>query len=128
MVKKETMGMRIARARDEAGLSYAQLKAKIEKDFRADIGESTIRAIEGDVPPNPGIKTVELICLGLGLPPLEVIALKLDDPPETEQGFTESRFAAMWREYSRKCSRAPAGKRAPVDMLIELVIEKIRSL
>lgn len=125
MVRKETAGMRLSRARLEAGLSYAKLASKIEKEFRAEIGESTIRSIEQDIPPNPGIKTIELICRGLGLPPLEVFALMLDEPPaETTNGFTESRFAEMWKEYLR----APAGKRGPADMLIEMVISQLRKL
>jgi transcriptional regulator with XRE-family HTH domain len=121
MAKRETIGKRLNSARLELGMSVPQLRKKIDEDHRAEIGESTIRDIEKDKTPNPGFKTIEFIALGVGLDPLEVIGLGLDDPPEMEQGFKASQFAQLWKSYSKLDKE----QRAFVDDYIETLILKI---
>jgi transcriptional regulator with XRE-family HTH domain len=101
MSQRETIGKRLNRARLELGLSVPELREKIFRDHRFEVGESTIRDVEKDKTPNPGFKTIEFIALGVGLDPLEVISLGLDDPPELEPGFTVSQFAQIDRIYRR---------------------------
>ena len=86
-------------------MSVPHLRAKIIQDHGAEIGESTIRDIESDKSPNPGFKTLEFIALGVGLDPLDVISLGLEDPPEMERGFTESQFAQLSRTYTKRSIR-----------------------
>jgi len=121
MAKRETIGKRLNNARLEQGMSVPQLRQKIFSDHRAEIGESTIRDIEKDKTPNPGFKTVEFIALGVGLDPLEVIGLGLDDPPELEPGFKISQLAQFWKKYS-KLERA---ERAFYDENLKMLIERI---
>lgn len=122
MAKRETIGKRLNRARLDLGMSVPQLREKIFEDHRAEVGESTIRDIEKDKTPNPGFKTVEFIALGVGLDPLEVLSLGLDDPPEMEPGFKQSQFAQLWKSYSKLTKKE---QRAFVDDYIETLIEKI---
>src|SRR5688572_9500674 len=105
MAERETMGARLRRAREELGLSVQDLQDKIELEFRAEIGITTIRDLERDKPPNPGIKTVEMVARGLGLPPLEVIALALDEEMDEvaatlDRNFSKTRFVRLWQAYS----------------------------
>lgn len=101
MAKRETIGKRLKRERLKLELTVPDLRAKIKRDHRFEIGESTIRDLEKDKSPNPGFKTIEFVSLGLGLDPLEVISLGLDDPPELESGFTQSQIAQFWKKYSK---------------------------
>jgi transcriptional regulator with XRE-family HTH domain len=105
----------------DQGLSVRQLRAKISEEHSADVSESSILGIEKDRTPNPGFKTIEYIALGVGLDPLEVISLGLDDPPELEHGFKESQFAQMWRAYKQ------IGKEQKpfADELIKMVRERL---
>lgn len=121
MANRETIGKRLKTARLDLGLSAPQLVEKILEDHRAGVGASTIRDIEADKTPNPGFKTLEFIALGVGLDPLEVISLGLDDPPEMEQGFKVSQFAQLHKSYSKLNKE----QRAFVDDYIETLIEKI---
>jgi len=121
MAKRETIGKRLKTARLNLGMSVPQLRGKIFEDHRAEIGASTIRDIEGDKTPNPGFKTLEFIALGVGLDPLEVIGLGLDDPPEMESGFKASQFAQLHKSYAKLDKE----QRAFVDDYIETLIEKI---
>jgi transcriptional regulator with XRE-family HTH domain len=122
MATRETMGSQLKKARKNLGLSVPELAQKI-KDEWEDIGESTIRDIEKDKTENPGIKTIERIALGVGLPPLEVIALWLyEPPPESTHGFSESYFAALWRAYSRV---KPHNKRERIDDLVQMLVYQI---
>lgn len=121
MAKRDSIGKRLKTARQALGMSVPQLREKIDRDFRAPVGESTIRDIEGDKTPNPGFKTVEFISLGVGLDPLEVIALGLDDPPEMESGFKETQFAQLARIYPTvKKSEKPF-----IDELVKVLIEQM---
>jgi len=121
MAKRETIGKRLNSARLELGMSVPQLTKKIDEDHRAEIGESTIRDIEKDKTPNPGFKTIEFIALGVGLDPLEVIGLGLDDPPHFEPGFKVSQFGQLWKSYSGLDKE----QKAFVDDYIETLILKI---
>lgn len=121
MPKRETIGKRLKAARLELGMSVPQLREKIKQDHRAEVGESTIRGIEGDGTPNPGFKTLEFIALGVGLDPMEVIALGLDDPPELEQGYTDSQFAQLGRAYKS----VRKDKKPFADELIKMLTERI---
>lgn len=120
MAKRQTIGKRLKTARLELGMSVPELREKIKQDHRAEVGESTIRDIEGDKTPNPGFKTLEFIALGVGLDPLEVIALGLDDPPELEPGYTESQFGQMGRLYKK----IHKDYKPFADELIKIVIER----
>lgn len=121
MAKRDSIGKRLKTAREALGLSVPQLREKIKQDHRAEVGNSTIRDIEGDKSPNPGFKTLEFVALGVGLDPLEVIALGLDDPPELEPGYTESQFAQLSRVYKK------VGKENKpfADELVKMLIEKM---
>lgn len=121
MPRRETIGKRLKTARLALGMSVPQLRAKIKQDHRAEVGESTIRDLEADKTPNPGFKTLEFVALGVGLDPLEVIALGLDDPPELEQGYTESQFAQLSKIYRQ----IRKDKKPFADELIKMVIEKV---
>ena len=123
MAKRIKMGKRLYEARVALGLSLQALAEKIAKESGEEIGTSTIRGAEQDRFPNPGIKTIELICRGLELPPLEIIALHLDEPPpETKQRFTKSRFAIMSEVYDA----SPQDKKILYDEFIEMLIERMR--
>jgi transcriptional regulator with XRE-family HTH domain len=119
MTQRETIGKRLQRARKEQGMSVPRLVKKISEDHRFEVGESTIRDIEKDKTPNPGFKTLEFIALGVGLDPLEVIGLGLDDPPELEQGYTESQFAQLGRIYKK----VRKDKRPFADEFIRMLIQ-----
>lgn len=121
MGKRETTGSRLFKRRTELGLSLAQVREKILDDYRFEMGETTIRVIENDKVPNPGIKTVEFLALGVGLDPLEVIGLALDDPPEAESGYKESQFARLWQNY-KKLNK---DQRAFVDLSVNMLIAQI---
>jgi transcriptional regulator with XRE-family HTH domain len=121
MSKRETIGQRLKREREEQELSVPQLAKKIDVDFHFPIGPSTIRDLEGDKTPNPGIKTLESVALGLGLDPLEIIGLGLDDPPQLEPGYTESQFAQLGRTYKK----VPKNKRAFADEFTKMLIEQM---
>lgn len=121
MAKRETIGSRLKRAREQAGMSVPQLVRQIREDHGKDVGASTVRDAENDKTPNPGIKTVETIALGLGLDAIEVIGLALDDAPETDPGYKESGFARLWKSYQRlKKDRRPFW-----DELIEMLTDKM---
>lgn len=121
MAKRETMGKRLHRARMDLGMSVPQLREKIFQNHRAEIGESTIRDIEKDRTPNPGFKTLEFIALGVGLDPLEVIGMGLDDPPEFESGFKESQFAQLWKKYLKTAKDRRPFADDYIKMLIKLL-------
>ena len=123
MAKRDSIGKRLKTARLALGMSVPQLKEKIKQDHRAEVGESTIRDLEGDKVPNPGFKTIEFVALGVGLDPLEVIALGLDDPPELEPGYTDSQFGQLSRAYKQ----VRKDKKPFADELIKMVSEKIES-
>lgn len=121
MAKRQTIGQRISAARLELGLSVPQLVRKISDDHRFDVGASTVRDIEADRTPNPGIKTLEFIAIGVGLAPLETIGLGLDAPPESEPGFRETQFARLANSYKK----VKKEKRPFADELVRIVIEQI---
>jgi hypothetical protein len=56
---------------------------------------------------------------GVGLDPLEVIGLGLNDPPELEQGYTESQFAQLGRIYKK----VRKDKRPFADEFIRMLIQ-----
>lgn len=121
MPKRETIGSRLYKRRLELGLSLAQVREKIYDDFKFAMGETTIRVLESDKVPNPGVRTLEFLALGLGLDPLEVIGLGLDDSPETESGFKESQFARLWQNYKKLDKE----QKAFIDESVEMLITKI---
>lgn len=121
MAKRETVGKRLKRARLELGMGVPELVEKIKRDYRAEVGITTVHFIEKDRVPNPGLKTIEFIALGDGLDPLEVFALGLDEPPELEPGFKQSQFAQLWKSYSKLDKE----QKAFVDDYIETLIQKI---
>ena len=121
MAKQESIGKRLKAARLELGLSVPQLSEKIFRDYGFPVGESTVRDIERDKTPNPGRKTIEFIALGVGLDPLEVFSMGLNDPPELEPGYKESQFAQLSRIYGTvKKSEKPF-----IDDLIKILIEQM---
>jgi transcriptional regulator with XRE-family HTH domain len=119
MTRRQTIGQLLQQAREQAGLSVPQLVQRIREVHDKDIGASTIRDIEKDKTPNPGVKTLEFISLGVGLDPLEVISLGLDNSPELEPGFTESQFAQLGRTYKK----VPKDKRPFADEFIRMLIQ-----
>ena len=121
MSRRETIGQRVKRARLDLRISVPQLVEKIRRDHRVEVGETTIRDIERDRSPNPGLKTIEFVALGVGLDPLEVMILGLHDPPEMEPGFTESQFAQLGRVYKQ----VRKDKRPFADEFIEMLIERM---
>lgn len=121
MAKRETMGKRLKRARLELGLGVPELVKKIKQEYRAEVGETTIHYIEKERISNPGLKTVELIALGVGLDPLEVLSLGLDDPPELEPGFRESQFAQLFKLYQK----VEKEQRPFCDELIKMLKERM---
>lgn len=121
MPRRETIGSRLYKRRMELGLSLAQVRDKIDHDFKFTIGETTVRVIESDKVPNPGIKTIEALALGLGLDPLQVLGLGLDDSPETESGYKESQFARLWQNYKKLDKE----QKAFIDESVEMLITKI---
>lgn len=121
MGKRESIGKRLKSARLDLGLSVPQLVEKIFEDHRFEVGASTVRDVEADRTPNPGFKTIEFIALGVGLDPMEVISLGLDDPPEMEPGFKASQFAQLHKSYAKLAKE----QRAFVDDYVETLIEKI---
>jgi transcriptional regulator with XRE-family HTH domain len=117
------MGKRLHEARKALGLSLEALADKIGRETGSEVGTSTIRGAEQDRFPNPGIKTIELICRGLEIPPLEVIALHLDEPPpETKQRFSKSAFAIASEVYES----LPPGRKIWFDDYLEMLIERMR--
>ena len=121
MPKRETIGERLRRERLAKRLTVPQLKARIFSQLRAEISEATLHDIEKDRTANPGRKTVEFIALGLGLDPLEVFALGLDDPTQSEPGYKNSQLAHLQRIY-------PAVKKSErpfVDGLIRMLIDEM---
>jgi transcriptional regulator with XRE-family HTH domain len=126
MVKRETMGQRLRRARQEFGLSQAQLREKIANELGEDIGETTIREIERDRPPNPGIRTIELLARGVELPPLEVIALGLkvelqEAAGKAEREFNRGRFMRLWKLYQQAAAR----ERKLVDEVLQMLSDRL---
>lgn len=120
MVRRKTMGKRLEEARLALRMSLKDVQERISRDFRSDIGETTIRMTEKDRFPNPGIKTIELIARAVDLPPLEVIALHLDEPPPTnEEAFERSRFGQMYRLYKEKSPARKAWYDEHLDMLLD---------
>lgn len=120
---REKMGAVLKEARIGMGLSIAGLADKIKKDYDSDIGTTTIREIERGYVKNPGFKTVEIMCKGLELPPLEVIAMLLDDPPPTtKQRFSRSRFAILADLYE---PLTPARK-VFWDEVLEMIVDRMR--
>jgi transcriptional regulator with XRE-family HTH domain len=117
------MGQRLKRAREEQGISVPELAKKIRRDYRYKVGDSTIRDVEKDSKTrNPGLKTVEMIALGLGLDPLEVISLRFDAPPELEPGYTESQFGQLSKVY-KKVSK---DNKRFADEFIKMLMEQMR--
>ena len=122
MAKRLTIGERVRAARLDAGIiSVPQLAQRILQLYGKTIGESTIRDIENDKSHNPGIKTVEYIAKGIGLDPLEVINLGLDDPPETDREYTATQFAHLARIY-KKVNKA---NKPVANQLVKMLIEQM---
>lgn len=114
------MGKRLKRARLEAGMSVAQLQEKIYRLYRAEIGETTIRYIEREKTLNPGYKTVEFISLGLGLDPIQILRMGLEDVEDITERPTDARLAHLWKLYAEiKAERRPFA-----DEWIKMMTEK----
>lgn len=92
MTTRETFGERILRARS-GRWTRPQLSERLKKEFNKKVSISTIQDLENDDAPNPGVKTVEAVALGVNLDPLSTIALLLDDPPEESLTQTETQIA-----------------------------------
>lgn len=123
MARRETIGARIKRVRHEQKLTALDVALRAI-DVGKHVGESTIRDIESDKSPNPGVKTLEAIALGLGLDPMGVISLGLDDPPELDRGYSETQFAQLARIYKKvKKENKPFA-----DLLVKMVTEQIDRL
>lgn len=121
MAKQGSIGKRLKTARLELGLTVLQLSEKILRDHGFPVGASTIRDIERDKTPNPGRKTIEFIALGVGLDPLEVFGMGLNDPPEFEPGYKETQFAQLARMYGT----VKKTEKAFIDDLIKILIEQM---
>lgn len=117
------MGTVLREAREAQGLTLKALARKIRTIHRAEIGTTTIRQVEQEIVPNPGLKTIELICRGLELPPLEILALGLDDPPpENMQRFSQSRLAALSEVYEA----LPPQRKVLWDEVLDMVFDRMR--
>lgn len=101
-------------------MTVPDLVRKIKTDHGKKIGASTVRDIEKDKSRNPGIKTVEFIALGLGLDPLEVVGLALNNPVEMEPGYKVSQVAQLWKTYSQVAK----DRRPFADDYLQTLIEK----
>lgn len=121
MAKRTTIGERLYHARERAGLSVPQLVQRIREVHGRDVGASTVRDIENDKTPNPGIKTVEAMSLGVQLDVLETISLALDNSPEFEKGFKASQFGRLWNGYSKLNKE----RRTFADEYIQMLIDRI---
>lgn len=119
---RETIGQRLKRARGNMGLTALQVARRAARNGdHKGLGETTVLEYEKDKFPNPGLKTVERIALGLGLDPLEVISLGLDNPPGPQDDFKASPFAHLWRNYQRLSKE----RRAFWDELIKMLTDKM---
>jgi transcriptional regulator with XRE-family HTH domain len=121
MAKRQTIGQRLRQAREQAGLSVPQLVQRIRELHGKDVGASTVRDAENDKTPNPGIKTIECIAKGVQLDPMEIIGLALENPPESEPGYSETQFAQLARVY-KKVSKE---NRPVADQLVKMLIEQM---
>lgn len=126
MVKRESVGQRLKRARLEQGMSVPQVVTKVLEDHGFDVSASTVRGVEADATPNPGIKTIKAIALGVKLDPavvigLVVVGLVLEESPESERGFSSSQLARLWRE----CQTLTNGQRTFVDQLLTMLMETV---
>lgn len=122
MAKRQTIGQRVQDARLKAGItSVPQLTQRILDLYGKDVGASTVRDIEKDATPNPGIKTVEYIAKGVGLDPLEVIGLALDDPPESDRDYTDTQFAQLSKVY-KKVNKE---NKPFADQLVQMLVEQM---
>lgn len=120
------MGKRLRRAREELGLTLDGLREKIRKELREDIGKSTIRDIEADRPPNPGIKTIEIFARGVELAPIEVIALGLDEELESAAAQSAHDFANsdLMRLWKLRAGAKPR-ERALIDEVVQMLIDRV---
>jgi transcriptional regulator with XRE-family HTH domain len=121
MARRESIGKTLKSARLAMGLSVPELQEKIKREHRYELSVSVIRDIESERSPNPGFKTVAFIALGLGLNPLEVINLGLNDPAETDPGYHESYFVYLHRLYRK----VQEDRRPFADELLKMVGEKL---
>lgn len=109
-------------ARLEAGIdSVPQLTQRILDMCGQTVGRSTVRDIENDKTPNPGIKTLEYIAKGVQLDPLALISLGLDDPPELDRAYSETQFAQLARAYKK----VKKENRPFADQLVRMLIEQM---
>lgn len=123
MVRRKTMGQVLKEARLKLGMSMKDVVDKINEDFDTKIGETTIRLTELDEYENPGIKTVEMIAKAVELSPLDVIAMKLEEPPIAEgEAFKKSRIALLWEFYEP----LPAARKHLYDEMIEMIRVRVR--
>ena len=120
MPKREEPGKYLEKARKREGLTLVEAKERAEL-FRAEIGATTIRDVEAGRTGNPGVKTLEAICLAAGEDPLKVTAMYFEHPPEQEPGFQESQWAQMWKRYSK----AKPDKRKFVDQLLAMAMKQL---
>lgn len=120
-MKRPTIGQRLKTARLESKCTVLQLVQRILADNGEAVSVSTVRGIENDSTPNPGIKTIEAIAKGVRLDPMEVISLGFDEPPETESGYSNSQFAQLAGTYKKiKKENKPVA-----DQLIKILMEQM---
>lgn len=117
-MKHETVGQHLKRARESLDLSPDRLSEKIFKEYGFKVSPSTIQATEIDRSPNTGRKTLEYICLGLGLNPVLVFNMGLENPLDLDSNIEFARLASLYKEV-----RKP--KKPFIDFLKEILTEQM---
>lgn len=120
MTTRETFGQRILRARS-GRWTRPQLSERLKTEFKKNVSISTIQDLEHDDAPNPGVKTVEAVCLGVNLDPLSTIALLLDDPPELDDDIDRQLAQVALLYPTLKKSEKPL-----IDFLLDVLIEQMK--
>lgn len=130
MVKRETIGERIQRARTETGMSREDVAIKADKIARrigAKVSESMVRDLEGNRFPNPGFKSVGSVALALDIPPLELLGLGFEEEhvkrtAKLESAFERTRFGRLWKAYNK--AESPR-LRALVEDTVQMLIDRL---
>jgi len=118
---------KLAELLDQAGLSVSQdfENRSIEKRWK--IPKSTLEdLLFKDV--DPRFKTLEGVAHTLGINPLSLMRLLLDDPPEeAEQDFQLSPLAAAWNLY-RQLDSADQSEKDRINRSIARLVEDMQEI
>lgn len=119
MVKRETIGQHLKREYEAQEMSAVKLSEKILREYGFEVGASTILATLDDKTPNTGRKTLEFICLGLGLDPLQVFAIGLETPQELDPDSKFGHMARLYKEVAKSI-------KPRIDLLLEILVEQMK--